>query len=185
MKTRSFLFLADGFEEIEAVTTIDVLRRGEVELTTVSIYPRRREVTGAHGVTVISDTTLEEVAGSDARFLVFPGGMPGARNLGESPALMEWLQQHFDRGGDIAAICAAPALVLGKLRANRSLDLTCYPGFEEYLSPHRVHPDGVVVDGNIITARGPALAPDFALKIVETVHGHPRASSVAAGMLKS
>ncbi|MDR2129607.1 MAG: DJ-1/PfpI family protein [Odoribacteraceae bacterium] len=180
---KSFLFLADGFEEIEAIATIDVLRRGEVALTTVSIYPERLTVTGAHGVTVTADTTLEEVAGNEARFLILPGGMPGAKNLGDTPALIEWLQHHAESGGEIAAICAAPAVVLSKLRVPRPLRLTCYPGFESLLSAHRVVTDGVAIDDHFITARGPGFAVTFGIEIVAKVHGRERAGAVGAGML--
>lgn len=109
-----FLFLADGFEEIEALGTIDVLRRGGAEVKTVSIY-NRREVKGAHEVTVIADSLLKEIKGEEAEVLIFPGGMPGALNLSECEPLMEMLRRHFERQKPIAAICAAPALVLGKL----------------------------------------------------------------------
>lgn len=182
---QSFLFLADGFEEIEAVTTIDVLRRGEVDLVTVSVHRGRVAVTGAHGVTVTADATLEAIAGKEARFLILPGGMPGAKNLGETPALVEWLQRHADRDGEIAAICAAPAMVLGKLKTKRALRLTCYPGFEAFLSTGGVVDEGIVVDGNVITARGPGFAVAFGLEIVAKVHGRERAREVAAGMLVS
>jgi 4-methyl-5(b-hydroxyethyl)-thiazole monophosphate biosynthesis len=183
MMNKSFLFLADGFEEVEAVTTIDVARRGGVGLVTVSIHPGRLAVTGAHGVTVTADTTLDKVAGSDAACLIFPGGMPGAENLGNCPALIDWLQLHAERGRVVAAICAAPAMVLSKLRVSRPSRLTCYPGYEGYLAGHEVIHEEVVIDGNFITARGPACAVAFGLAIVESLHGSARARGVAEGML--
>ncbi|MDR0766205.1 MAG: DJ-1/PfpI family protein, partial [Odoribacteraceae bacterium] len=108
---KSFLFLADGFEETEAVTTIDVLRRGKVDLVTTSVHAGRLAVTGAHGVTIMADATIDTVTGEEACFLILPGGMPGAETLSNTPALVEWLQRHAEADGGIAAICAAPALV--------------------------------------------------------------------------
>ena len=105
---KSFLFLADGFEEVEALGTVDVLRRGTVEVKTVSISGKK-EVTGAHGVPVFADLLIDEVKEEEAEFLICPGGMPGAKNLGDCPALVQLIQKHGDKGGYVAAICAAPA----------------------------------------------------------------------------
>lgn len=178
-----FLFLADGFEEIEALGTIDVLRRGGAEVKTVSIY-NRREVKGAHEVTVIADSLLKEIKGEEAEVLIFPGGMPGALNLSECEPLMEMLRRHFERQKPIAAICAAPALVLGKLPLKKDIHMTCYPGFEKYLPGIQVLEEGVVVDGNIITGKGPGFALAFGLKILAYLKGSEcAADEVAEGML--
>lgn len=177
-----FLFLADGFEEIEAISTVDVLRRGGIHVVTVSIS-KNMEVKGAHNVPVIADILLSEIAENDADCLVFPGGMPGAKNLSENKLLMSMLQRHFDKKGWIAAICAAPALVLGGLKTDRTLRLTCYPGFEEYLPNAEVLPQGVVIDGNVITAKGPAFSAAFGLSVVEHLLGSDVAKEVSAGML--
>lgn len=179
---KSFLFLADGFEEVEALATVDVLRRGTIEVKTVSIS-NRKEVTGAHGIPVVADFLLGEVKGEDAEFLICPGGMPGAKNLGDCVALVQWIQNHFDRGGYVAAICAAPALVLSKIKMDRKYQMTCYPGFEEYLPEAHMQPHGVVVDGNLITGRGPAYAFKFGLAILEQLTSKEVAEDVAAGML--
>jgi len=179
---KSFLFLADGFEEVEALGTLDVLRRGTIEVKTVSISDKR-EVTGTHGVPVVADLLLSEVKGEDAEFLICPGGMPGAKNLGDCAILVQWIQNHFDRGGFVAAICAAPALVLSKIKMDRKRQMTCYPGFEEYLQGANMQPLGVVVDGNLITGRGPAYAFKFGLAILEQLTSKKVAGDVAAGML--
>ena len=179
---KSFLFLADGFEEVEALGTVDVLRRGTIEVKTVSISDKK-EVTGAHGVPVVADFLLSDVKEEDAEFLICPGGMPGAKNLGDSTALVQWIQKHFDKGGYVAAICAAPALVLSKIKMDGERQMTCYPGFEEYLPDAHMQPQGVVVDGNLITGRGPAYAFKFGLAILEQLTSKKVAEVVAAGML--
>ena len=103
----------------------------------------------------------------EAEFLICPGGMPGAKNLGDCTALVQMIQKHFDKGGYVAAICAAPALVLSKIKMNKRYTMTCYPGFEEYLPEAEMQPHGVVVDGNVITGKGPAYAFKFGLAILE------------------
>ncbi len=163
---KSFLFLADGFEEVEALGVVDVLRRGTIEVKTVSISDKK-EVTGAHGVPVVADLLLSDVKEEEAEFLICPGGMPGAKNLGDCTALVQMIQKHFDKGGYVAAICAAPALVLSKIKMNKRYTMTCYPGFEEYLPEAEMQPHGVVVDGNVITGEGPAYAFKFGLAILE------------------
>lgn len=179
---KSFLFLADGFEEVEALGTVDVLRRGTVEVKTVSISGKR-EVTGAHGVPVVADLLIDEVKEEDAEFLICPGGMPGSKNLGDCPALVQLIQKHMDKGGYVAAICAAPAMVLSKIKMDRKRQMTCYPGFEEYLPEADMQPHGIVVDGNLVTGRGPAYAFKFGLAILEQLTSKKVAGDVAAGML--
>lgn len=179
---KSFLFLADGFEETEAVGTLDVLRRGGVEVRTVSVMGKQ-EVKGAHGLAVKADVLLQDMLGEEGEFLIFPGGMPGAQNLSECKELMDYLQKHFARQGKIAAICAAPALVFGKLSLKKDIRMTCYPGFEKYLPEIAVLAEGVVTDGNVITGRGPGYSFEFGLAIVEHLYGKERAGEVAADML--
>lgn len=178
----AYLFLAEGFEEMEALAVVDVLRRGEVEISLVSVT-NNREVTSSHKVIVRTDLILEEVNAEEAECLIFPGGMPGAQNLGDCKALMELLQQHYDKGRWVAAICAAPAMVLGKLKTNRKLRLTSYPGFEKYLPSAELVADGVVVDGNVITGKGPGFAMKFGLTILEQIRSAELSGEVAAGML--
>lgn len=178
-----FLFLAEGFEEMEAIAVVDILRRGGVDVRTVSVNGRQ-EVRSAHGVIVTADHTLEEVRTEKAKCLIFPGGMPGAQNLGECRSLIAMMQQHYDEGGYLAAICAAPALVLGKLEAGRKMRLTCYPGFEKYFpADFEVSSDAVVTDGKVISGKGPGYAMLFGLTILEELRSAEVAGEVAAGML--
>ena len=100
---KSFLFLADGFEEVEALGTVDVLRRGTIEVKTVSISDKK-EVTGAHGISVVADLLLNDVKEEEAEFLICPGGMPGAKNLGDCSALVQLIQEYYDKGGSILLI---------------------------------------------------------------------------------
>lgn len=175
------LFLATGFEELEAVGTIDVLRRAEIEVTTVSITDEHA-VVGAHNIPVVADKLFAEVDFSGSQMLVLPGGMPGTLNLGEHHGLMQLLKEQNKRGGKIAAICAAPS-ILGKMHILRNQQAVCYPGFEDQLEEAFIGKDNVVVSGNIITSRGPGFAVEFGLKIVEILKGSDVAKNVAAGML--
>ena len=179
---KSYHILATGFEEMEAIAVVDVLRRGGVDVQTVSIL-EKREVTSAHGVTVVADLLLDEVEAENAECLIFPGGMPGAQNLGGCQPLIGLMQNHYNKGRHIAAICAAPALVLSHLDAGRKLRLTCYPGFEKFLPDVQVVADGTVVDGKVITGKGPGFAVQFGLTILEQIRSAKVAKEVAEGML--
>ncbi len=181
MKT-SFVFFADGFEEIEALTCVDVLRRAGMPVTTVSINPGR-EVTGAHGVPVLADSLFDENDYSDAEWLILPGGIPGAPNLASHEALCQVLCDQDERGGHLAAICASPAVVLGSLGLLQGRDAVCYPGLESSVEGVKWGEDPVIVDGNLVTGNGPAAATPFALAIVEQSLGYDKAAEVAAGML--
>ena len=170
-----YLFLGTGFEEVEAVATIDVLRRAEVELTTVSVM-NERSVEGAHGVRIEADKMFDEVNFSDVEMLILPGGMPGTLNLGAHEGLLNLLRDHDKKGRRIAAICAAPA-VLGQLGILQGKQATCYPGFEHLLGES--HVGGLVVESkNIITAKGPGLSSDFAFCIIEKLVGSEVADHV-------
>lgn len=179
---KSFLFLAEGFEEMEAIAVVDVLRRGGVEVQTVSVSGESW-VRSAHDVKIKADALWEEVLKEEAECLIFPGGMPGAQNLGECRTLIDKLQQHYEADGYVAAICAAPALVLSQLKTGKRLKLTCYPGFEKYLPEADVQTEGVVMDGRVITGKGPGFAVKFGLKVLEELTSEATARDVAAGML--
>ena len=180
---KSYLFLAEGFEDIEAIAVVDVLRRGGVDVETVAIG-KDREVRSAHGVTVIADRTLESVERDGVECLIFPGGMPGAQNLADCQPLREYMQRQYEEGCRIAAICAAPALVVGRLEPGRELRLTCYPGFEKYLPENfQCSGEGVVVDGKVITGKGPGFAVQFGLTVLAHLRSEETAREVAAGML--
>lgn len=179
----SFLFLAEGFEDMEAIAVVDILRRGGVDIRTVSIS-ESRQVKSAHGVTVTADSVLAGLELNGAECLIFPGGMPGAQHLGDCKPLLDVMQRQYDEGRHIAAICAAPALVLGHLQVGYRLCVTCYPGFEKYLpADFEVSTDGVVADGKVITGKGPGFAVKFGLILLEHLRSAEVAKEVAAGML--
>ena len=161
---KAIVFLANGFEEMEATGTIDILRRGGVEVTIVTINSSR-EVTGAHGMVYLADQTLAEADCTTADALVLPGGMPGATNLNACEPLRELLQAHYAQEKLVAAICAAP-LVLGGLGFLQGRKATCYPGFENQLTGATVTGEAVEIDGNVITGRGPGLVFNFGLALV-------------------
>jgi 4-methyl-5(b-hydroxyethyl)-thiazole monophosphate biosynthesis len=175
------VFLAQGFEEIEALSIIDILRRAGVEVTTVSITTYNM-VRGAHNVKVDADEVFEYVDFSEMDMLVLPGGMPGAKNLNNSEDVRKWLKIFASEGKEIAAICAAP-MVLGDLGLLEGKNATCYPGFEAELKGANVTGESVVVDGNITTGNGPCLAFDFALALVEKLCGVEKRNEVASGLL--
>lgn len=182
MNKESFIFLADGFEEIEALTAVDVMRRAEISVKTVSITDSL-EVRGAHGIIVKADATFAETDFRDINWMVIPGGMPGASNLHKFEPLNDLLKQHFMANGKIAAICAAPAVVLAPLGILDGKNATCYPGFEDMMGKAKVNSEYVVHDGNVITACGPAAAMPFALDIVNTEKGDDVSYEVGSGML--
>lgn len=178
----SYVFLAEGFEEIEALTVVDVLRRAGMDVKTVSITPLRN-VRGAHGIEVMVDELFTECDFGKAEWLICPGGLPGATNLADCEPLGELLKSH--RKG-IAAICAAPAVVLAPLGLVEGKPVTCYPGFEKAckIGGGEYQSDVAVVSSNdFITAAGPSTALPFALEIVKQTLGAAAADEVASGML--
>lgn len=181
---KSYIFLADGFEEIEALATYDMLCRAGIDVDLVSVYDNA-VATGAHGVAVYTDETIGEINPDDADWLILPGGMPGASNLFDCKPLTDALRRHCDRGGNIAAICASPAVVLAPLGILDGRRATCYPGFEDALTAGGATATGsdVVVDGNVITGKGPGVTMQFALAIIKAAAGDETAAQVAAGML--
>lgn len=179
----SFLFLAEGFEEIEALTAIDVLRRAGMDLKTVSITSAL-QVKGAHGVTVNADLIFDNTLFSNCEWLILPGGMPGAMNLYEFAPLQGLLKRQAEsKDGKIAAICAAPAVVLGQLGLLKGEKATCYPGFEKYIKGAEMIDAPVVVSGKYVLGNGPANALSWALTIVDRAKDKMTAVEVANGML--
>ncbi|MCQ2332911.1 MAG: DJ-1/PfpI family protein [Paludibacteraceae bacterium] len=177
-----YLFFADGFEEIEALATVDILRRAGVEVTTVSINSGI-EVMGAHNVRVCADTTMDDVNISKPEMLILPGGMPGAKNLYECSRLADLLRNENARGTKIAAICAAPAVVLAGLGLLKGHEAICYPGFEGLMKGATVSENVVVTDGNITTAMGPGFAMEFALELVRILKSDDASEQIAKGLL--
>ncbi len=179
----AYVFLAQGFEEIEALTVIDVMRRGGMDVKTVSITSAL-QVKGAHGVTVNADVLFSDTSFKDADWLVLPGGMPGATNLYEYVPLQKLLFAHLEKKTNrVAAICAAPAVVLGQLGLLAGIEATCYPGFEKMLEGAEYVGKPVVADGQFVLGNGPANAMLWALKVVEEAEGKVVRDAVAEGML--
>ena len=181
MAKKVLVILADGFEEIEGVTPIDVLRRAGLEVTLAGLSGKT--ITGSHGVKFQSDMTLDEYRDlPDA--LILPGGMPGAKNLGESKKVAELIKRMNRQQKMIGAICAAPALAVAPTGILEGKRATCYPGFEKHFSSSvALSDDRVVVDGNIITSRGPGSALEFALELVEQLVGREKAEKLSQDLL--
>ena len=165
MKKQVCVFLADGFEEIEGLTVVDLLRRAGIEVTTVSVTDSKT-IHGAHGIDVLADKLFEEVDYDAQDMLVLPGGMPGTLNLGAHAGLKEKLAKANAEGKFLAAICAAPS-VLGRYGYLIGKKATSYPGFEAKLAGAECVADPVVVDGNVITSRGMGTAIPFSLSLIE------------------
>ena len=179
----SFIFLAEGFEEIEAITVIDLLRRAGIPVKTVSITTSL-QVTGAHGVTVTSDLIFDNTLFTDAEWLILPGGMPGATNLFEFAPLQGLLKaQAESKNGRIAAICASPAVVLGQLGLLKGESATCYPGFENLIEDAEIVDAPVVKSGKFVLGNGPANAMVWALAIISETISSQEANKVANGLL--
>ncbi|MCR4957143.1 MAG: DJ-1/PfpI family protein [Prevotella sp.] len=176
-----YVFLADGFEDVEALIPVDVLRRGGQEVVTVSVMGDSQVVESAHGVQIVADTLFDDVDLSDAKLLLLPGGMPGASNLYDHEGLKEALVRHCKQGKLTAAICAAPGVVLGQLGLLREKRATCYPGFEQLLGGEYTG-ELCTVDGNIVSAEGPAAAFPFAYKLLEMLAGESVSRQIATGM---
>lgn len=174
-------FLANGFEEIEALAPVDILRRGGVEIKTVSVTGSDFVET-AHGITLKADIKIEDADLSNAELLMLPGGLPGATNLNEHEGVRKALTEQASRGGKIAAICAAP-LVLGSLGLLQGKRATCYPGFEKYMTGATYTEELFTIDGNIITGRGPAATLPYSYAILTMFRGEEAAKSIADGMI--
>lgn len=182
MTTRALISLADGVEDIECVTLIDVLRRAEVEVVVASIEGRRM-ITCARGTRLTADTMLVDVLAQDFDLIVLPGGMPGAQHLAEHEPLAEKVCEQAKAGKLFAAICAAPALALQQYGVLKQRRMTCYPAFSDRLSGCTFVDQPVVVDGNCITSQGPGTAMEFALTLVEQLQGKGKRREVAEAML--
>jgi protein deglycase len=175
-----YIFLADGFEEIEGLTVVDLLRRVNIDITTVSITGKQY-VTGSHKIEVKADALFEELDFSEADMLVLPGGMPGTRYLSEHEGLDGLLKTFYASGKKLSAICAAPS-VLGSKGMLQGKAATCYPGFEEFLTGADVKNEAVIIDGEIITSKGLGTAIDFSLALISSLAGEAEARKVAASI---
>ncbi|HAA24557.1 MAG TPA: DJ-1 family protein [Ruminiclostridium sp.] len=175
-----YVMLADGFEEIEALTVVDVLRRVDIKTYTVSIGAERT-VTGAHNIPVIADLLISEADLEGADMVVLPGGMPGSTNLDKSAALEKAIESRVSQKKWMAAICAAP-FILGKRGYLKGKEAICYPGFEKELIGAIIKNEKVVISDNFITSKGPGTALDFALAIVSVLRDKNTADELRAGM---
>ncbi|MDR3247792.1 MAG: DJ-1/PfpI family protein [Treponema sp.] len=184
MAKKAIILLATGFEEVEAVTPIDYLRRSGIEVTTAAIGDSRK-VTGSHGISVEADTTLNVLAErSDWDAALIPGGMPGATNLAASKEVSALLSAMARSGKIVAAICASPAVVLAPLGLLAGKRFTCYPGMEKDLDPAaQWSADRVVIDGNLITSRGAGTAALFAFAVIEQLLGKAAAEKISQAVL--
>lgn len=172
-----YIFLADGYEEIEGLTVVDLLRRANIDITMVSVTGSVN-VTGSHKITSLADILYEDADFSDADMLVLPGGMPGTNNLQEHKGLDSLLKEFAAKNKMLSAICAAPR-VLGSKGLLMGRKATCYPGHEEALLGAQVLSNVVVEDDNIITSKGMGTAIDFSLAIIRKLIGDREASKIA------
>ncbi len=177
-----YVFLAQGFEEIEALTPVDLLRRAGIEVKTVAVA--EQAVVGAHGIPVFADSTRYDVTlNSDLAAVVLPGGMPGTKNLEASETVQQALAYANARGILIGAICAAPS-ILGHAGLLHGKQATCYPGFESELDGAILSPRPAVRDGNIITSRGAGTAVEFAAELIAALKNRETADKVVASIQK-
>lgn len=175
------IFMADGCEEIEGLTVVDVVRRAKMEIVTISIAGKK-EVTGSHNVTFLADALASEVNYDELDGIVLPGGMPGTLNLGADETVNKIIKEFAAAGKLVCAICAAPS-VLGVAGILEGKKATCHPGFEEKLVGATVSEDEVVVDGNIITSRGMGTALAFALAIVRYYKDDTAVEEISKGLV--
>lgn len=175
-----YCFLADGFEEIEALATIDILRRADIPVTTVGVGGNM--IRGTHDITVQADMHIDEFEiDENITGVILPGGMPGVKNLYAEERVRDAVSFCVSRDLYVCAICAAPS-ILGRMGVLMGKHATCYPGFEDELLSAKLSTDKVVVDGKIITAKGAGVALDFGFKIVEQIEGEVKAERIAASM---
>lgn len=183
LSKKVYIFLADGFEDIEGLTVVDLLRRAQIDIKTVSIKDTK-EVQTAHGISLLTDLLFDEVDFTDADMLVLPGGMPGTKYLGEYQPLCDLLRDFYGKSGKVAAICAAPTVLasLGFLEGRKA---TAYPSCMEGLTGAEPSYESVVVDGNVTTSRGLGTAVDFALSLIGQLLGEEKADEIAESVVYS
>ena len=175
-----YLFLANGFEEIEGLTALDVLRRAGEEIMTVGVGSEK--IVGSHKVPVICDTTVDKIEKTDdLKAVILPGGMPGTLNLEADKTVQEYIDFANEKGVLVCAICAAPS-ILGHKGLLQGKKAVCFPGFEKDLAGADICENGVVRDGNIITAKGMGVSLEFGLEILAVLQGKEKADAVKAAV---
>ncbi len=180
---KAILFLANGYEEIEALAVVDYLRRAEIQVDMVSITGTL-ETVSAHGVHIKADKLVEDVNAADYDAVITPGGLPGSNLLAENEKVVSYLQSFYEADKLVASICASP-LALEAAGLAAKIKGTCYPGFESKINFKEFSEEIVVKDGNVITSRGPATSPYFALAIIEALVGKEKADQIRKGTLIS
>lgn len=180
---KACVVLAEGFEEIEALTVVDILRRADIFVNMVSL-DERTTVNGAHNIKVIADGTLADIDLQEYDIFILPGGGLGTKNLSESKAVYDALNYMKEKDGFIAAICAAPS-VLGKHGLLEGKTACCYPGFEDKLLNAEISMNGVVKSGKIITARGMGVSIDFSLEIIKALLDSEKADEISKAIIYS
>ena len=175
-----YMFLADGFEEIEALCPLDLMRRVGLSVTTVGIG--KKNITGSHNITVSADITDKEFDGSDAQMIFLPGGMPGTLGLADSDVVKNAINNAVKNNIYIAAICAAPS-ILGDMGLLAGKEAICYPGFEDRLTGATISDKRVVKDDKIITAAGMGVALDLGLEIVSVFFGEEKAQALKKAVI--
>lgn len=176
-----YVHLAEGFEEIEAITVVDVLRRADIAAATVSMTGSKM-VTGAHGISVAADLLFQEADYDACEMIVLPGGMPGTTNLARHEGLAKELKAFAESGKWLAAICAAPS-VLGGLSLVKGKRVTSYPGFESQMTGGIYSEDRVVTDGKLITSRGPGTAIEFSMELVKALRDEQTVDALKEAMI--
>lgn len=175
------IFLAEGFEEVEALFPLDILRRGGLNVKTVSIMGEPT-VKGAHGVPVVADCLIEDLKEEDIEMIVLPGGLPGATNLDAHAGIDKLVRNFATASKPLAAICAAP-MVYGNRGLLNGKKATCYPGFDKYLDGAEYTGNMVEIADNFILGKGPAAASAFGFAILEKMAGAAKVAEVKNGML--
>ena len=175
-----YMFLANGFEEVEALAPLDLLRRAGVEIKTVGVGAKT--IVGAHSIPVIADMTDAEFSDDAPEMVILPGGMPGTLNLDASEVVHRAIESAVKTRAHLAAICAAP-MILGKLGHLSGKEAICYPGFEEHLKGAKVSDRSVVNDGLVTTAKGMGVAVEFGLTLVEILKGKDIAEQLRASTI--
>ncbi len=179
-QVKAVIMLSDGFEEVEAITPIDYLRRADVEVILAGVGTKTP--VGAQNLKVVADVGVEDLPEKlDA--VILPGGMPGAENLSQSSTVENLCKTIMQKGGLVAAICAAPAVVLGRFGLLKNRRYTCYPGYEEQVNDGSFSTDRVVIDGNLITSRSPGCAGEFSIELIRYLVGDAAADLVGRNVL--
>ena len=181
MNKKVYIFLADGFEDIEGLTVVDLMRRADIDIKTVSIK-KSKEITTSHGITMLTDLIFAETDFTDADMLVLPGGMPGTNYLRDHEGLAELLKKQYEAGKWVAAICAAPS-VFGGLGFLKDRKATSYPGCLDGIPVGEYTEEPVAVAGNVVTSRGVGTAIAFALKLIEVLISKEKADEIAASIV--